>query len=1138
MNCPRCRTAHPPFAKFCMNCGAVLALACANCQAELPPGARFCLHCGQPAGATTPSEDTRLARLATAAPAPLVTRLSGERKVVTVLFADVVGSTALAEQMDAEDWTLIMNGAFDLISPAIYRYEGTIARLLGDALLAFFGAPVAHEDDPVRAVHAALEILAAVRTYAAGLQNSRGIPFAMRVGLNTGPVVVGNVGSDLKYEYTAMGDAVNLAARLQSAARPMTVLISENTYRFVAPVFDCRDLGPIDVKGKSEPVRVYEVEQPKAAPRRLRGLPGLGSAMVGRAAELSRLLPVSRAVQDGQGRVVLITGEPGIGKSRLIAEWQAAVAAVAPSFRWVTARCLSYGQHIPYHLLIDLLRVLIDVPETAGDAVVRQALSALTTRLLGSAAPEVYPFLAHLLSLPLENPELDRVRFLEPQGLQQHYLAAFQQLLTASSAQQSAVSQDPLALVLDDIHWADPSSVELLLNLIPLAAGAPILFCLATRPDQATPGWKLVTALREHLGSALVDLTLAPLSEADSTQLVSNLLEFAPLLPFTRTLIFKKAEGNPLFVEEVIRMLIDRGALIRQGDGWAAGREVVEVEIPGNLQGLLLARIDHLPEDARRSLRVAAVIGRQFSTGLLAQVLGRSIYPDLLDDLRYLELAGLIQPVVALLEPEYLFRHALIQDAAYASLLKSDRKRLHLAVATTLEALYPARLEELAPLLGKHYYEAADPRAVKYLFQVGARAKQQYANEEALVAFTQALELLQPGDASIHFDILSMRHGLLAHIGRVNEAEADLRRMLDLARQMHDDQRLADALNGLANLCMGLGQLDEVGIYLAEAIEIKRRLNDDIGVADGLTNLASFYLLKLDSARAGILNEEALLLRGAAGDRAGETRNLFYRGLIAYLQGQPYQARDSHQRALELTRQIGDRRQEVSNLVDLGRDNLCLGNYAAAREYLDLALALSREIGDRANEAWALFRFGELDIAFGQLAAARVRLAEVLQMMVEIAQPLGQVNALCWLGWIAMQLGDFPTAMESFDHMVRANQDINLQTFNTMQLACRALIAAQTGDPAVARTYAARAQTLLAEDPIPVYAAQVRQILYLVFRMIDPPAANQWLEASYQWLMGKAAEIPDQDLRTSYLHAHPFNRDIWDAWHAGHSPAT
>ena len=423
-----------------------------------------------------------------------------------------------------------------------------------------------------------------------------------------------------------MGDAVNLAARMQSAARPMTALISENTYRFVAPIFEVADLGLIEVKGKAEPVRVYEVQKPKAQPGRMRGLVGLESPMVGRDPELTTLLHLSAAVSAGLGRAAVVSGEPGLGKSRLIAEWKTAAQAAAasgprPPARWAEGRCLSYGQNLPYHLLSDLLQSLVGASGVDNKPEQAAALRQLVDDVLGAdGAPEVFPYLAHLLSLPLDAEAAARIDMLEPQARQNQYLTSLRQLLRALSQRQ------PLVLVLDDIHWADPSSTDLLTKLLPLISEAPIMLCLVTRPDRDAHGWKLVAAAREKLGAGLAEINLNPLNEADSRQLVSNLLEIESLPDNIRGLILKKAEGNPFFVEEVIRMLIDRGAIYKQGASWAAGKEISAIEIPDNLQGLLLARIDRLPDDVKRTLRVAsviAVIGRQFSVHVLEQVLER-----------------------------------------------------------------------------------------------------------------------------------------------------------------------------------------------------------------------------------------------------------------------------------------------------------------------------------------------------------------------------------------------------------------------------------------------------------------------------------------------------------------------------------
>jgi class 3 adenylate cyclase len=635
MKCFNCGFINPDEARFCQNCGTRLEAPCPTCGTPNPASARFCANCGSslgqtasaPASAPAGAADPRHARLAAAAPAALVEKAraaahhAGERRVVTALFADVVDSTALAEQMDPEDWTGLMNQAFDALTGVVYRYEGTIARLMGDALLAFFGAPVAHEDDPLRAAHAALGLLDAARAYAAQVRAQYGIDFAIRVGLNTGPVVVGEVGSSLVYEYTAMGDAVNLAARMQTAARPNTVFITENTYRQVADAFDSTDLGTIPIKGKSEPVHVFELGLPKQHAGRTRGMAGLAGQLVGREGELSVLFKASRATIAGLGRAALIVGEPGIGKSRLVSEWKqrllAGPPAAGPGIRWAEGRCLSYGQGMAYHLLIDLLYSLVGIASSAGDDETSAALSGLCVDLFGAHSPEIQPYLAHLLSLPLTGEPLERIRVLDPQSLQAQYLASMRRLLLALAARQ------PLFITLEDIHWADPSSVDLLIRLLPLASEARLLFGLVTRAERDAPGWKLVQAAREQLGAALVEIELPPLTPAESQELVTHLLDAAALPEEIRAVVLTKAEGNPLFVEEVIRMLVDRGFITRDEDTWRLAREVESADIPDNLQSLLLARIDRLPEDVKQTLRVAAVIGRQFPVRVLQEVLRR-----------------------------------------------------------------------------------------------------------------------------------------------------------------------------------------------------------------------------------------------------------------------------------------------------------------------------------------------------------------------------------------------------------------------------------------------------------------------------------------------------------------------------------
>jgi class 3 adenylate cyclase len=598
------------------------------------------MNCGQPLGTSTESDEARQAALTATAPTPLVekmrsAKLSGERKPVTAVFSDVVGSTTLAERMDPEDWSQLVNEAFELMSQAIYRYEGTIAQLQGDAMLAFFGAPVAHEDDPERAVLAALDMVAAIEEFSRQLKSTQGIDFRIRAGINTGPVLVGNVGQDLRYGYTALGDAMNVAARMQAAAEPGSVVITDNTLRLVAGGFDVEDLGQIAVKGKSEPVQAYRVIGQRTVPGRRRGLErvGLDSPMVGRDSQLEQLQALYEVTGAGRGRVCFLVGEPGIGKSRLLAElrrWAEAgssdeLGAPAEDAHpaganarptWVEGRCVSYGRNLPYHLLIDLVRSILNIPFAGTEADSRATLDRQVNELVGPAeGPDVTPYLAHLLDLPLR-PDEDAWANVEPDVMQSRYVASLVRLLRALSA------RGPIILVTEDLHWADPASVEVIQQLLPLSTQLPVLFIAATRAETDSAGWGLLTQSRELFGDALTESRLEPLTESQSRDLVANLLAIESLPQQVRDLILSRAEGNPFFVEEVVRMLIDGGVIERHGDQWVATDEVSSVEIPETLHGLLLARIDQLPDDAKRSLRVAAVIGRQFPVRVLERVLG------------------------------------------------------------------------------------------------------------------------------------------------------------------------------------------------------------------------------------------------------------------------------------------------------------------------------------------------------------------------------------------------------------------------------------------------------------------------------------------------------------------------------------
>jgi class 3 adenylate cyclase len=688
MKCPNCSYENAAGARFCENCGKPLDSTCPNCGKPITPGVKFCRSCGfSLENAVAPA--SRLADLRNAAPNGLQekmrtagARMAGECKLVTVLFTDIVGSTALAETLDPEVWGEIVTGAHKCVSEAIYRYEGTIAQLLGDGVLAFFGAPLAHEDDAERAIRAALDILASINKYAAKLHaNHRVDDFQMRVGLNSGLVVVGNVGSDLHMEYLAVGDTVNLAARMQSAADPNTVLISEHTHRLAAKLFDYEDRGKIAVKGKSERVQVYRVAGERASGAvRTRGVEGLDSPLVGREREMQTLQTCLEELLRGRGQIISGMGEAGLGKSRLMAEARklnlAKVSEPSQDLHWLEGRSLSYETTTPYAPFVDLFTQYFDVRADATDADKYQKIQARLAELLPERVAEIAPFIATLLGIKISGEDAERVRYLEPPQLRGRTFAAVRAFV------ERLAGVTPLILVFEDMHWADSTSLDLLEQLMPVTEQTMLLIIALFRPQRQDAAWRFHEIATRDFSHRYTAVTLKPLDEANARTLVANLLHIEDLPEKVRALILKKAEGNPFFVEEVIRSLLDAKLVVRDNEHWRATREIENIAVPDTLASVIAARLDRLDETAKRTAQTAAVVGREFQYDVLADVSDapRVIEPSLV----MLQQRELVREKSRLPQRVFLFKHALTQETAYGSILMSKRREIHKRVAECL----------------------------------------------------------------------------------------------------------------------------------------------------------------------------------------------------------------------------------------------------------------------------------------------------------------------------------------------------------------------------------------------------------------------------------------------------------------------
>jgi class 3 adenylate cyclase/tetratricopeptide (TPR) repeat protein len=971
MICPRCQTINNDTARFCSNCGQALEARAAPRQPE------------------------------------------GERKLVTVLFADVVGSTAMGERLDPELVTEVMNGAFAFMNSAVDRYGGTVSRLMGDAVLAIFGAPTSHEDDPERAVRAGLEIQAAAKPYAASVQRQYGVEFHVRVGIHTGLAVLDQVGDRIRAEYTAMGDTPNVAARMQSSAVPGTVLVSADTHRLTQHAFDFEPRGALEVKGKSAPIEAWEAVAVRATPASARGLEGLRAPMVGREPELERLRARLSALQPGQaGAWVTVAGEAGLGKSRLVAELRKRASSngrspsSASGVAWLEGRCISYGRAISYLPWRQILRQSIGAQEGESEAAVRGKLKDAAERqqLPGGDLP----FLETMLAVASEDSLKvvagyagdERVRRMT--GAVRGYLHGLAQAR-------------PLVVVFEDLHWADEASLALLQDASDLVALDPILMICLLRPDRDTPAWALAEQARQTLPAACVDeIALEPLSKAESRDLLGALLHIEDLPDRVRGLILEKSEGNPFFVEEVIRSLLDGGHIVRQQGHWRATRAIETVSIPNTLAGLLAARMDALPDEAKRVAQVSAVIGRSFMFREIETICAAAPAAERI---------AAIQPPLDLLarqeivrvrsrepELEYAFKHALTQEAAYNSLLLRRRREFHGRAGQALESLYAGRLDELAPTLAHHFWEAEDwERAASYARRAGDAAYKIYALREAFRQYDRTVEAL------------------------------------DKAGGDHETQ-IYDALMGWARAAFKFRPYSEQLDRLLRAEQIARRLNDKRRLAETLHAIGAVHVARGRSLRAVPVFNEAFKLAEELGDEALSTVPSFHAAFFT-MDTDPQAALPMFDRAMGLARKYNKPDQEAYSLAAKGMALARLGRPSESQAAIHAALEVVHAISSPVTESDVELFAGWAYLDMGDAQAG----LEHGQRGVELAVSTDNFDCICaglaCVGFGHMQAQQLPQAAESFEHAIQQTKISGAVRFEVLSRGGLALAQMAGGQP-------------------------------------------------------------------------------------------
>ena len=728
MQCPQCQQDNPPQAKFCLECGTRLVLTCAQCGTELPAGAKFCLECGQPVG-TRPVMPSRFATPETYTPKHLAEKiltarsdLAGERKQVTVLFADIKGSLELIADRDPEEARHILDPVLEHLMAAVHRYEGTVNQVMGDGIMALFGAPVAHEDHAVRACYAALAMQAALRRYGEEVRRTHGLAVQSRVGLNSGDVVVRAISNDLHMDYSAIGQTTHLAARMEQLATPGSILLTATTLRLVEGLVQVHALGPIPVKGLAEPVEVFELIGASTVRRRLQAAVARGlTRFVGRQTELDALSHAQERAGAGHGQVVALVGEAGVGKSRLVYEFVHSHRTRA----WLVleSASVSYGKATPYFPVIDLLKRYAHVEEHDDTRTIRAKVTGQALTLDETLQDTIPALLALLDALPEESPFLR----LDPPQRRQRTLAALKRVLLRESQVQ------PLLLVFEDLHWIDTETQALLDSLVESLPTAQLLLLVNYRPEYQH-GWGSKTYYTQ--------LRLDPLPPLSADAFLHALLgDDASLKPLTPLLI-ARTEGNPFFLEESVRTLVETGVLQGERGAYHLGQALPTIQVPATVQAVLAARIDRLPPEEKGLLQTAAVIGHEVPLPLL-QAIADMPEEVLHRSLAHLQATEFLYETRLFPECEYTFKHALTHEVAYGGLLQERRRALHARIVEALEALAGDRVAEQVERLAHHALrgEVWD-KALAYCRQAGEKAMTRSAHREAVGYFEQALSAL------------------------------------------------------------------------------------------------------------------------------------------------------------------------------------------------------------------------------------------------------------------------------------------------------------------------------------------------------------------------------------------------------------
>ena len=1079
-------------------------MRCPGCQQENPEGARFCNSCGTRLTAAVPTAVPRTYTPAHLAEKILTSRsaMVGERKQVTVLFADLKSSMELLADRDPEEARRLLDAVLERMMEAVHRYEGTVNQVMGDGIMALFGAPVAHEDHAVRACYAALRMQETVGRYAEQIQRTEGISVRIRVGLNSGEVVVRSIGSDLHMDYTAVGQTTHLAARMEQMADPGSVIVAPSTLRLAGGAVQVTPLGARAIKGLDQAIEVSALVGGAPARSKLRSADAQQlSRFVGRTAELDHLHDLLELARTGQGQVAAVSSEAGVGKTRLVYEFLR--SAKTQSWRVLDGRALSYERAASYLPIIEILRTYFELDASDPASRVAERVAATIRDLDPGLADATAPILSLLDALPSD----DLFRTLDAHERREHVLEALVRLIVRESQRQ------PLVLVLENLQWIDPETQALLDTLLERVGSARLLLLIDYRPDYEH-GWANRPGFTE--------LRIDSLPRADADELLRTLLGEARAMRPLRELLTQRGSGNPFFLEEIVRALVETKVLVGERGAYRLAGELGALQVPATVQAVLAARIDRLPLDEKVLLQSASVIGSDVPQALLeaiAELPAERVGPALtsLHNAGFLYEASLFPDVV------YRFKSALTRDVAYDSLLREQRRVLHARIVEAIERLYHDRRTSHADQLAFHASRGEVwAKALPYNRQVGIRAVLHAANAEAVRAFQDALAALRhlPETRETVESAIDLRLDLrppLLQLGRLEEVLAVSREAERLATSLGDEQRLARVYTYLINYhylkgetreaieygqrCLAVGRsTDDTTLqglarqYMGQSYHARGdyaqaeralRENIELSARDQATTsyVASCGWLAFSLADRGAFDAATFYL--AEAQRAAETTQHAYSRLIAWtLIGLVWIRRGRLARAvLPLERGMeACRRKHLTvwlpiPLSLLGLAFVRMGHVVEGLRLLEESVALSRELGIRAYLSAWLVNLAEGLLAAGQAGRARETAGQALELARECGERGHQAQALQMLGDIAAH-GPRPDVAEArarYAEAMRLAEELGLQPLVASCHSSLGALDVLAGDNAAAVRRRERAQQIFDELDMRSWQEQAEQ---------------------------------------------------------------